>query len=112
LAEKLNKLHLDYKAKNFFELSIMGCFSSKQGNSGTRDTKGTVTRAPILLFYVPGTHRTEIVSKFLARGLNIRFVDFPNQRLVRRNWVQELSSRWNYVTTFYISDIRDRRVFY
>jgi hypothetical protein len=49
-----------------------------------------------------------MASKILVNGLNIRFVDVPNQRSLRRNWVKELSSRRDYASSFYFTDIRDR----
>ena len=76
-------------------------------------------KAPILLFYLPGSARdaiTRMISTYLISSetsagtgkLSIRFIDVPNQRNLRKYWVREFTIRSDYATAIYLADIRDR----
>lgn len=103
----------------------MGCNAS---NDATKEKGGSTTsqakrsqqpRAPILLFYLPSNVR-EVLTKLIASNLitsetatqadrlNIRFVDIPNQRSMRRYWPREFTNKMDYAAALYVADIRER----
>lgn len=97
----------------------MGCGISRD-RSVTRDAgKNSTARLPILIFCLPGEARAVFGNVVMGEGaaqgttpketgLNIRFIDMPNQRNSRRNWSRDLIARKDFVSLFFIADVRDR----
>jgi hypothetical protein len=42
-----------FEKGKFLRKDTMGCMNSNHANPGTRDPRGGITRAPVLLFYIP-----------------------------------------------------------
>lgn len=98
----------------------MGCDHSDAATGGkTNSTQGkgvagksNQPKTPVLIFTLPGTAK-EYLTKCLqsdegAEGkLNLRFIDIPNQRNIRRYWLKELSNPRDYAVVLYLADLRD-----
>lgn len=98
----------------------MGCIGSKvTNNNPTEARRVTTAKTPVLLFNLPGNVRDTLLkclSNDVMSGngkqndgaqLNIRFIDAPNQRNIRRYWLKELSTRRDFAAAIYLADIRD-----
>jgi len=99
----------------------MGCICSANGDTvpGSGASLVAQPKAPILLFYLPGNVKdvlTKFVSNYMMGSettqnnsrLNIRFVDVPNQRSVRRQWQKEYTNKPDSALALYLADIRER----
>lgn len=96
----------------------MGCASSQAAPTAEQQKRIHQPKAPILLFYMPSNVRdvlTRLVASHLitsetatqADRLNVRFIDVPNQRTVRRNWPRELQHS-ECAAALYVADVRER----
>ena len=91
----------------------MGCSGSGAAVKSTtqEQRKVVVAKAPILLFYLPGSVKEAVCSLILpelnAGNVNIRFMDSQNHRNARRYWVKELQGRKDYAAAMYLADCRD-----
>ena len=96
----------------------MGCATSKSVPIAQQQKRLPQQKVPILLFYMPSNVRdvlTRLVASHLissetatqADRLNIRFIDIPNQRTVRKYWHRELQNN-DYAAALYVADIRER----
>lgn len=91
----------------------MGCSGSGAAikSTTTEQRKIPQAKAPILLFYLPGSVKEAVWSLLLpevnAGNLNIRPMDVQNHRNARRYWVKELQGRKDYAAAIYLADCRD-----
>ncbi|OHT10531.1 hypothetical protein TRFO_20117 [Tritrichomonas foetus] len=97
----------------------MGCGGSSTGggtNTQGRTAAGKTNqpKTPILIFSLPGGSKDylqRVLSSDNAANesgkLNLRFIDIPNQRNIRRYWLKELSNPRDYAVALYLADLRD-----
>lgn len=92
---------------------IMGCSGSGAvvKSTTTEQRKIPQVKAPVLLFYLPGTVKEAMCSLIAPEAnsgnINIRFMDAQNHRNARRYWAKELQGRKDYAAAIMLADCRD-----
>lgn len=101
----------------------MGCCSSNLPVRAKQSSvqRGLGLRAPVLLFYLPGSSKETLlkqISEFAPNNLsnshlnvsplNVRFIDVANQRSSRKNWPKEFATKTDVCLSLYLADIRSK----
>ena len=86
----------------------MGCGGSSPAGGGAAQGraaagKSNQPKTPVLLFSLPGAAKDYLQNVINADNeanengkLNLRFIEIPNQRSIRRYWLKELSNPRDY----------------
>lgn len=97
----------------------MGCGGSSPAGGGAAQGraaagKSNQPKTPVLLFSLPGAAKDYLQNVINADNeanengkLNLRFIEIPNQRSIRRYWLKELSNPRDYAVAIYLADLRD-----
>ena len=101
----------------------MGCGWSHSSVAQRSPGSGsTQSKAPILMFCLPGNARSNLTKIVTAssnetdltsidKKLGVRFIDVPNHRSYRKHWPRELANKTDRAMVIYLADIRDEPSF-